>query len=477
MASATSHPGSPMTSVSPLSANENAAPSSNVLVVEDDPDTRDLVAGLLRHRHYEVLTASDAAEALDTLRGQEVSAVVADVDLGHGQSGLELCQRVAEIQPDLPVIVITGSGNLDTAVAAIRAGAYDFISKPIASETLLIALQRAVGHNQLRGELRRLRQAVEASNAPGGMVGESPAMRHIYELVGQVAEGDASILITGESGTGKELVARAIHDRSPRGERPFVAINCAAVPPNLLESELFGHVRGAFTDAKTARSGLFVQADGGTLFLDEIGELPLDVQAKLLRVLQERAVRPVGGEEEIPFDARIICATNRDLERQVEAGHFRADLFYRINVVQMHLPALRERRGDVLLLAQHFLDRIAARTAKPVVGFSGPAAQKLLDYHWPGNVRELENCVERAVTLTRNTEIAVDDLPEKVRDHVTERYEPQGDDPAELLPLEEIEKRYIRRVLAAVGGNKTHAARILGLDRRSLYRRLEKLKH
>jgi two-component system response regulator HydG len=469
----------------PTTANENHAPSASqpgtsspsVLVVEDDADTRDLVAGMLRQRDFDVVTAADAGEAIERIRTADVSAVLTDIDFGHGASGLDLCQRVAEIQPDLPVIVITGSGNLDTAIAAIRAGAYDFIAKPIASEPLLLSLQRAVGHNQLRGELRRLRKAFAATNGQGGMIGDSPAMRQVHEVLGQIADGDASVLISGESGTGKELVARAIHDRSPRAGKPFVAINCAAVPPNLLESELFGHVRGAFTDAKANRNGLFVQADGGTLFLDEIGELPLDLQAKLLRVLQERTVRPVGGEDEIPFDARIISATNRDLERAVESGGFRADLFYRVNVVQMTLPPLRERRGDVLLLAQHFLERIAAQGNKQVTGFSPPAAQRLLDYHWPGNVRELENCVERAVTLTRNAEIAVDDLPEKVRDHVTARYEPEGDDPAELMPLEEIEKRYIRRVLAAVHGNKTHAARILGLDRRSLYRRLDKLKH
>jgi two-component system response regulator HydG len=446
-----------------------------ILVVEDDPETRELVAGMLRNKQYDVVAVADANEAIEALRRPDprVSAVLTDVDLGRGATGLDLCQKVAEIQPDLPVIVLTASGNYDTAVAAIRAGAYDFIAKPIASEALLIALQRAVSHRQLRGELRRLRDVVEHGGIEG-LLGESPVMKQVGELIGQVAEGDASVLITGESGTGKEVVARAIHARSGRHDRPFVAVDCAAVPAGLIESELFGHVKGAFTDAKSDRPGLLVQADGGTLFLDELGELPLEVQAKLLRVLQERTVRPVGGEVEVPFDTRLICATNRDLELAVAAGKFRADLFYRVNVVHLNLPPLRDRRGDVLLLAQHFLERFAERTGKPVVAFSGPAAQRLLDYAWPGNVRELENCVERAVTLTRGSEIAVDDLPEKVREHVTTRFEPAGDDPKELLPLSEIEQRYIRRVLAAVHGNKTHAARILGLDRRSLYRRLDK---
>src|SRR5262249_6924250 len=290
----------------------------------------------------------------------------------------------------------------------------------------------------------------------------------------QVAGADATVLITGESGTGKELVARAIHELGPRAEAPFVAINCAAIPASLLESELFGHVKGAFTDAKGQKRGLFVQASSGTLFLDEIGEMPAEVQVKLLRVLQERRVRPVGGEEEVPFDARLIAATNRDLETEVEDGRFRPDLYYRINVVHIEVPPLRSRQGDILVMAQHFLRRHAERSRKDVVGISRPAAQKLLDYDWPGNVRELENCLERAVALTRMSEIGVDDLPERVREHQSKKLE-VSDNPEEMITLEEMERRYVRRVLAACGGNKTQAAKTLGLDRRTLYRRLESL--
>jgi two-component system response regulator HydG len=295
-------------------------------------------------------------------------------------------------------------------------------------------------------------------------------------MVRRVSDSDATVLISGESGTGKELVARAVHRLSPRRNEPFVAVNCAAMPAPLLESELFGHVRGAFTDAKTARPGLFIQAGAGTIFLDEIGEMPPEMQVKLLRVLQERMIRPVGGDEEQPFRARVLAATNRNLEAEVEQRRFREDLFYRINVVTLHVPPLRARSGDILLLAQHFVRRIAQRIAKPVKGFSSAAARMLLDYDWPGNVRELENCIERAVALCRLDEVTVDDLPTKVQEfHVTRIVIPAGPtaSPDAMITMEEMERRYVRQVLEAVRGNKTHAARILGIDRRSLYRRLE----
>jgi two-component system response regulator HydG len=300
-------------------------------------------------------------------------------------------------------------------------------------------------------------------------------VRRLLDLIEQVADSDATVLITGESGTGKELVAREIHQRSARGEHPFTAVNCAALPATLLESELFGHLRGAFTDAKRSRDGLFVQAAGGTVFLDEIGEMPLEMQAKLLRVLQERTVRPIGSDTEVPFNARLLTATNRDLEGEVDSKRFRNDLYYRINVVQLGVPPLRSRGNDILMLAHHFLQRYASETGKEVTGISGAAAQRLLDYDWPGNVRELENCIQRAVTLTRLSEVSVDDLPEKIRDYQSSRIVIASDNPDELFSLEEMERRYIRKVLAAVGGNKTQAARILGLDRRTLYRRIESL--
>jgi two-component system response regulator HydG len=288
-----------------------------------------------------------------------------------------------------------------------------------------------------------------------------------------VADSDASVLITGESGTGKEVVARALHRQSGR-EGPFVAVNCAAMPEALLESELFGHVRGAFTDAKDSRPGLFVQAHRGTLFLDEIGDMPMGLQPKLLRVLQERTVRPIGGAAEVPVDVRILAATNRDVESAIEEKRFREDLFFRINVIHIPLPPVRARVGDILPLAQRFIVQIAARAGKNVTGISPPAAAKLVAYPWPGNVRELINCVERAVALTRHEQIVVDDLPEKVQDHKSSQLVLGGDDPSELLPMDEVEKRYILRVLDAVAGNKTAAARILGFERKTLYRKLER---
>jgi two-component system response regulator AtoC len=299
-------------------------------------------------------------------------------------------------------------------------------------------------------------------------------MLKMCELVTRVADTETTVLITGESGTGKELVAKALHTKSGRRDGPFVAINCAAMPENLLESELFGHVKGAFTDARTARPGLFIRASKGTLFLDEIGEMPAGMQAKLLRALQERTVRPVGGDQEQPFDTRILAATNRDLETEVEERRFREDLFYRINVVRTHVPPLRARGGDILLLAQHFLERYANQSRRAVLGMTSAAADKLLQYPWPGNVRELQNCIERAVALAQFDQIGVDDLPEKIRDYKTVRINIESNDPAELLPMEEVERRYILKVLEAVGGNKTLAAQVLGFDRRTLYRKLER---
>jgi transcriptional regulator with PAS, ATPase and Fis domain len=329
-------------------------------------------------------------------------------------------------------------------------------------------------HKSLREEVKRLKEAVATTNRMDDLIGDSIGMRKVYDLMERVAETDATVLVTGESGTGKELVARALHRRSIRQKGPFVAINCAAMPETLLESELFGHVKGAFTDAKNARPGLFQQASSGTLFFDEIGEMPLGMQPKLLRALQERTARPVGGTDEIPFDTRIIAATNRDLETLVEAGKFREDLFYRINVVRLEVPPLRMRSNDVLLLAQYFLEKIAQRSAKKVVGISSAAAEKLLAYEWPGNVRELQNCIERAVALTRYDTLVVEDLPEKIRDYRSTNIVVATEDASQLLPMEEVERRYILRVLKTVGGNKTTAAKVLGFDRRTLYRKLER---
>jgi two-component system, NtrC family, response regulator AtoC len=448
--------------------------TARVLVVDDDKEMCRLLEITLGKKGYTVDARTTAPEAFDLLTATDYDVVVSDLNM-KGMSGLELCERIAQNRPDIPVVVITAFGTFETAVAAIRAGAYDFITKPFEVDVLELTLRRAVQHRVLREEVKRLRRAVEdRERGFEDLIGQSPAMLSVKELVQRVAETDTSVLITGESGTGKEVVARALHQRSRRSEGPFVAINCAAMPEALLESELFGHEKGAFTDAKAKTPGLFVQATGGTLFLDEIGDMPLGLQPKLLRALQERKVRPVGGGGEIGFDARIVAATNRDLETAVDEKRFREDLYYRINVIHVQLPPLRARGNDVLLLAQAFLQQLATQSGKNVVGLSTAAAEKILSYHWPGNVRELSNCVERAVALTQFDQLQVEDLPEKVRDYRQSHIIVASEDASDLVPMEEVERRYVLRVLQAVGGNKTMAAQILGFDRKTLYRKLER---
>ena len=444
-----------------------------VLVVDDDQSMCELLDIMLRRDGLEVEYRTSGLDALELVAERDFDVILTDLGMA-ALGGAELCERILAIRPDVPVVVVTGNASFDAAVLAIRAGAYDFITKPVDAKLLSLVVSRALQHGLLRQEVKRLRRAVVDTQGFGRLLGESPAMKRVFDLVTRVADSDASVLIMGESGTGKELIARALHEQGSRRAGPFLAVNCAAMPPSLLESELFGHVRGAFTDAKASRTGLFAQASGGTLFLDEIGELPLEMQPKLLRALQERTVRPVGGNEEISFDARIVTATNRDLEAEVEEKRFREDLYYRINVVRIDAPALRDRGGDVLLLAQHFVERFAARSSKQVRGIHAAAAERLVTYDWPGNVRELENCIERAVALIRFDEVTLDDLPEKVRQYRADRLVFAMDDLAEVLTIDELERRYIQRVLALVGGNKSRAADLLGLDRRTLYRRLDR---
>jgi two-component system response regulator HydG len=442
-----------------------------VLVVDDDREMCELAEAGLTQRGYAVTWRLNPDEALTLLDSDDFWVLLVDIHM-DGMSGLELCRAALGKRPDLVVVVMTGFGSLEHAVGAMRAGAYDFITKPVSMDALALALERAVRHRTMSDELRRLRRRVEDRELPN-VIGTSIAMQRVADVVNRVAESDTNVLITGESGTGKELIARGVHDRSNR-KGAFLAINCAAVPENLLESELFGHVRGAFTDARTSRTGLFVEADNGTLFLDEIADMPLGMQAKLLRVLQERKVRPLGASQEIPFDARIVAATNKDLETEVAERRFREDLYYRINVVRIDMPSLRSRGNDVLLLAQHFLERAAGRTGKNVTRLGRLVAERLVNYDWPGNVRELENCMERAVALARFDEITLDDLPAKIREHRPTEVFTVSDDPNDLPAMHIVEERYIRKVLAAVGGNKTLAAKVLGFDRRTLYRKLER---
>jgi two-component system response regulator HydG len=439
------------------------------LVADDDPETCELTESGLSQRGYRVKWRLSAEGALELLDQEDYAVLLVDIHM-DGMSGLELCRAALAKRPDLVVIVMTGFGTLDHAVGAMRAGAYDFVTKPVSMDALTMIVERAVQHRRMRDELRRLRRRVETHELPN-VVGESDGMRRMADLVARVAQTDANVLITGESGTGKELVARALHERSNR-TGPFLAINCAALPENLLESELFGHARGAFTDARAPRSGLLVEADHGTLFLDEIGDMPLGMQAKILRALQERSVRPLGSTQEVPFDARIVTATNRDLDRDVQDKRFREDLYYRINVVRIDVPPLRSRGNDILVLGQHFMRRAAEKSGKSVSRIGHAVADRLMNYQWPGNVRELENCMEAAVAVARFDEVTPDDLPAKIREHrLTEVYA-LSTDPTDLPPMRVVEERYIQKVLEAVSGNKTLAAKVLGFDRRTLYRKL-----
>ena len=444
-----------------------------ILVVDDQKTMCEMLVDTLGPRGYEVQWRTKAAEALELVKQTQFDVVLTDLKMPE-MNGIEFCQNVNRDNSDLPVVVMTAFGSLEAAVSAIRAGAFDFVTKPLDLEILDIALKRAVHHFRLRQEVRQLKNAVDQWQPFGTLLGKSRPMQRLYKQLARVASVDTTALITGESGSGKELAANTIHQKSRRHDKPFVAINCAALPESLMESELFGHLPGAFTGADKKHDGLFVRASGGTLFLDEIGEMSLSMQPKLLRALEEGCVRPVGGSKEIPFDARLIAATNRDLEAAVEEGRFREDLFYRINVVQIGLPPLRTRDADILLLAQHFIRLFSKKSGIEVKEMSNSVAQRMLDYNWPGNVRELRNAMERAVTMTDSAKLSVADLPEAIRDFQSRKMLIAGDNLEELRTMEEVERRYIMHVLDAVGGNKTVASQVLGLDRKTLYRKLSR---
>ena len=432
----------------------------------------DEVAGALAAHGFSVRTSAHVTSAIRALREHGADVVVAGVDLG-GMDGIAFCSRLSSDHPELPVVVLVPASDTDLLDRATRAGAFGCLAMPIDSTALALLVDRAVEHGALRAEVDRLELAMRESLSFGDLLGGSPIMRELFDLIDRAAASSATVLLVGESGTGKEVVAKALHARSGR-TGAFVPVNLAAIPEGLVESELFGHEKGAFTDARRKRQGLFIEAAGGTLFLDEIAELPLSVQPKLLRALQQRSVRPVGGEREVEIDLRVVAATNRDLETMVAEERFREDLFWRLDVIRVELPPLRSRESDVLLLADHVLEQVSARAGKAVHGFTNAAAQRLLDYRWPGNVRELENCVERAVALTRDDEIGVGDLPRRIAEFKPDHLVVASADPEELVAMHVVEQRYISRVLSAVGGNKTRAARILGFDRKTLHRKLRR---
>ncbi len=448
--------------------------SGRILIIDDDSALGELLDEDLSRRGHRAWTALKVVDARDILHREEIDVVLTDLNM-PGTSGIDFCAELHENRPDLPVVIMTAFGSLETAIAALRAGAYDFVTKPVDLDLLHISLGRALQHRHLQEKVKLLKTQVRRQRSDDEMLGESPAFVEIKQQIARISDLDTSVLIYGESGTGKELVARALHRQSRRNEGPFVAINCAALPENLLESELFGHVRGAFTDAREQRKGLFVEASGGTLLLDEIAELPLALQPKLLRVLEDHKVRPLGGSSEIDCDVRVLAATHQDLEAAVAAGRFRSDLFYRLNVIQLDLPPLRERGNDILLLALNFIHQLSQRFNKSVRGVSQPAAAALLAYHWPGNVRELRNVIERAVALALHDQLTLEDFPPQLHQSTAESAQQPVKfiDAGNILPLEQMERLYIRQVLDQLNGNRTLAARLLGVDRKTLYRKLK----
>ena len=459
---------------SPSTTNQvpaNSGPARAViLVVDDDQAQRELLKEDLEREGFAVEVAAGGRAGVERVKRGGVDLVVSDVKMPD-LNGLDLLREVLAVEPSLCVIIITAFGSIETAIRAVKLGAYDYLPKPFETDELLLIVDRALGERALRSEVVRLREEVNRRERLDNLIGRSPAMQEVFGLIRRMAGSQASVLVTGDSGTGKELVARAIHAHGPRKARPFVAMNCSAIPETLLESELFGYARGAHSTARSDRQGLFVEADGGTLFLDEIAELPLALQPTLLRVLQDGEVRPLGTNKVERVDVRVIAATNRDLAAHLREGHLREDLYYRLNVVQIHLPPLRARSEDVLPLAAHFLARSATRAGKSLRGFAESAKKIILAYPFPGNVRELENMVERAVALAEGDLIGPDDLPPIMRERRSQ--DRMATAVAQGLTLDQLEREYIERVLDAEGGNKTRAALRLGLDRKTLYRKLE----
>jgi two-component system response regulator AtoC len=442
----------------------------NVLIVDDEESMRHLLSVILRDHGYEARAVSNGEDALKELQAREYDLVLSDVRMPR-MGGLELLREIQRLHPDLTVIVMSAYGTHDTAIEAMKAGAYDYISKPFKPDEVVLVLKKAEERERLARENRRLRTELASEYRFEAIVGGSETMAEVLRQVRKVAPMKTTVLLTGESGTGKELVARAIHELSPRASFPFVAVNCGAIPGELMESELFGHVKGAFTDASRNKKGLAAEADGGTLFLDEVGELPLGLQVKLLRFLQEEEVRRVGDTRSERVDVRVVTATARDLSRAVAAGEFREDLFWRLNVVAIKLPPLRERTGDIPVLAAHFLAKYARlRSADPVKRISEEALEAMAAYGWPGNVRELEHAVERAVVLSEGPEIREEDLPERIRG---------GETAAPPIPVPEgtlsikratraMEEQLIRRALEQTRGNRTRAAEVLEISYRAL---------
>jgi DNA-binding NtrC family response regulator len=467
------------TALSPLSA---AAPQLepanflNLLIVDDERSIREACREVAQSLGYSAYAADSAEHAYRLLESHSFDAVLLDLRL-PGSGGLDALRRIKERRPDAVVIVVTGFGTVQSAVQAMKNGAYDYVTKPFSVDELKILLERVSSHLKLKSENRMLREKVKSKQGYGGIIGRAPEMERLYRMIAKAANSVHPVLILGESGTGKEMVARSIHYSGPFRDKPFIPVDCGSLVPTLIESELFGYVKGAFTGANQTKSGLMAMAEGGTIFLDEVGELPVDLQAKMLRAIQEKEIRPVGSTQRVPINVRILAATNRDLEKAVMQGSFRRDLYFRLNVLSLRIPPLRERRQDVPLLIAHFMDRMV-RTSGQQKTLSDDALKALLAYDWPGNVRELENCLERTFAFTSGPLIHTSDLPPEIAklpavESSFANGNGNGNGEARIIPMAELEKRTILSAIAELNGDKLKAARLLRIGKTTLYRKLK----
>jgi DNA-binding NtrC family response regulator len=443
----------------------------NLLIVDDERAIREACREVAQSLGFNTFTADSAEHAYRVLETQGVDAILLDLRL-PGAGGLEALNQIKSRRPDAAVVVVTGYGTVQSAVQAMKNGAYDYVTKPFSLDELRLLLDRLVTHLKLKTENRMLREKIKSKQGFGSIVGRAPEMEKLYRIIAKAAHSTHPVLILGESGTGKELVARSIHFSGPFRDKPFIPVDCGSLVPTLIESELFGYVKGAFTGAAHAKDGLLAIAEGGTVFLDEVGELPVDLQAKLLRAIQEKEIRPVGSTKQIPINVRILAATNRDLEQAVSQGTFRRDLYFRLNVLSLRIPSLRERRQDIPILAAHFLERLSRASGQERI-LSDDALKAMLAYDWPGNVRELENCLERACAFTTGPTLHVGDLPPAVSNLQASSSAGNGDGANKIVPMSELEKQTILNTIAQLNGDKLLAARLLGIGKTTLYRKLK----